>query len=82
MSLKNRLRTKVGLSASIDARIIVKLEDIAIDQRRKFSPVVQDILELGLSSYEENKETREFKRDLEDVKAIEKVREVAGLAKK
>jgi len=82
MSLKNRMRTKVSLSASVDARIIVKLEDIAIEQRRKFSPVVQDILDLGLSSYEEQKESREFKRDLEDAKAIEKVREIAGLVKK
>ena len=50
--VKNRTTVKVGVNWSIDARIVVKLEDIAISRKAKLSPIVQEVLSLGIQSYE------------------------------
>lgn len=62
---------KSGLNASVDARIIVKLEDFAISRRAKFSPIVQEVLELGIEEYERREEERKFRTDLQAVKDAE-----------
>ena len=59
MGIEKRRKMKVVLNASVDARIVVKLEDIAISRRAKISPIVQEILELGIKYYE-IQETKEI----------------------
>lgn len=65
--VKQRKALKVGVNWSIDARIVVKLEDIAISRKAKLSPIVQEILELGIESYE----AKIFAEDLKSVKKDE-----------
>lgn len=67
---KKRTIVKVGVNWSVDARIVVKLEDIAISRKAKLSPIVQEILELGIQSYE----VRETKQILDDLKRDEAMR--------
>lgn len=68
--VKKRTAVKVGVNWSIDARIVVKLEEIAISRKAKLSPIVQEILDLGIQSYE----VAETKQILEDLKRDDAMR--------
>ena len=61
---------KCGLSATIDLDYMRKLEDITITRRAKLSPVVNEIIGLGLDKYDE----LEFTEDLKSVKREETLR--------
>ena len=56
---------------SIDARTVVKLEDIAINRKAKLSPIVQEILDLGIEYYE-REETKRICNELRREEAVVK----------
>lgn len=74
MAILKRRALKVGLSATIDLEHMRKLEDISITRRAKLSPIVNEIIGLGLEKYDLDQDARSFRRDLEDAKEIERLR--------
>ena len=64
--VKKRTQHKVGVNWSVDARVVVKLEDLAISRKAKISLIVQEVLERGIYSYEVDETKRivgDLKRD-------------------
>ena len=65
MATYERRVRKGGLSATVDLAHLNKLDDITIARRSKFSPIVNEILGLGLEYYE-LKETQRMCREQEE----------------
>ena len=74
MSIRQRRQMKAGLSATVDLEVLRQVEDITITRRAKLSPIVNEILILGIQKYEEKSEAERFKKDLEDAKEIARLK--------
>lgn len=65
----------MGLSATVDLEHLRKLEDIAITRRAKLSPIVNEIIGLGLEYYESKIDEHKFRQDLEAAKELERIKQ-------
>lgn len=77
MGIHQRRSLKVGLSATIDLDHMRKLEDISITRRAKLSPIVNEVIGLGLEEYDKRIDAVKFKQDLEAAKELERIRKAA-----
>lgn len=77
MGIQKRRKMTSGMSCTIETAKIVKLEDIAISRRAKFSPIVDEIIGLGIQKYDELEDERRFRKDLDDARELDRIKKAS-----
>lgn len=80
--VKQRRVTKCGLNVTVDLEVFVKLDAISVERRAKLSPIVNEILKLGLKKYDDEKFVEDLKAVKEDDLRIRKVMNAQAASQK